>query len=1184
VCEQEPYLLELVRYIHINPVRARVLNGRADGHVGRKETFMMYRLPSMKPLLTVLAALLLCWSLGAPSAQVAEGRGPFEECANGIDDDGNEGIDEAKCRLSPTSLPISHQGTVTPELWNGSSLTCADFGFQFGFRVDAPFGSATRYYFDPSMNSAATNLTGGAPFDEGNYVDLIFDEEGVLVGWEASLPIEAVFIKGSSEGNLYVYDPEATSDTDLGSPELVNQIASVELCYGYRVGVAKTAQAERTETYEWTIDKSVDGSTLSGFSGDTFSSSYQVDVQRTVLIEETVSGSITIMNPSPVPVTFTVGDVLDGMVIAEVTCASFSLDPHASTTCTYQVANGGLTNTATVTTSSPIVGSASVTVPVIPDPSPTIIGYPTVNITDTSGLSWTASESASFAYTQPFSCPTDPAQYTDGALEIVVPNTATIVETGQSDSVTVTSSCYLPVATTTAAASYQRTYGWTIAKSAVPTSHAGFVGDAFGSTYTVSVVRTATDANFAVSGTISITNPNPVQPLPVSVSDLVGAQLATLDWACAGVFSVPPGATSLCNYTAQFGNVQPPNGSNVATVATPSGSTVVATAAYAFGEPTQVIGYPTVNITDSSGRSWTASGSGSFTYAQPFACSTNPADYTGNMDIDAVPNTATIVETGQSDSVTVTTSCYLPSAITTAAASYQRTYGWTIDKSVSPASHTGFAGDTFQSDYTVSVEKTVLDVGFAVSGTISITNPNPVQPLPVSVSDLVGAQPATLDCGGEFSVPPGATSQCNYTAQFGNVRPPDGTNVVTVGTASSGFALTATAAYVFGEPTQVIGSPTVNITDTNGGSWTVSDTANFTYMQTFECPTDPTQYTDGVFSTRFSNQATIRETGASDDAAVDLACYQAARINVLKLTQGVVDPNRSWSVSVHAGPDGFSTEALGTASTLDDADGVLEPVDSNGQKLDLSFYESYTLCETSVPAGWSLLALVDLDGDGVAETTVVPYNPNEDETVPQDLGNRCIDFGVGTELPLLPGETLSFEFDNQFPGGEPRSSGYWKNWNGCTEGGQAANADRNGGWVEGFWLLEDVLDPEITGGIVWDDILPSGKDIAPFVISTCEMAVAILDQRSLRDGRKQSNDAAYTLTMHLLAAQMNFAAGAETCPEAWDAALTAETLLDDYNFDGTASYLRKGAGRAAALELANTLERYNRGELCSKGP
>lgn len=229
-----------------------------------------------------------------------------------------------------------------------------------------------------------------------------------------------------------------------------------------------------------------------------------------------------------------------------------------------------------------------------------------------------------------------------------------------------------------------------------------------------------------------------------------------------------------------------------------------------------------------------------------------------------------------------------------------------------------------------------------------------------------------------------------------------------------------------------------------------------------------------------------------------------------------------------------------------------------------------------------MIWMVDTDNDGVADTVVPPYNPNADDPVPADVGNRCFDFGAGTSYPVPAGGTLVFEVDNTFPGGEPRTPGYWKNWNTCTGGGQQYTATANSedidgdgeveGWervASGWALLDDILnDP----GITWGD----------FTILTCEEGVSILDQRDIITGKKMASDAAYTLAMHLLAAQLNFAAGAESCQAALDAAVAAEELLVDIGFDGTGKYLRpKDAEYQTALELAYTLDQYNNGYVCS---
>lgn len=68
---------------------------------------------------------------------------------------------------------------------------------------------------------------------------------------------------------------------------------------------------------------------------------------------------------------------------------------------------------------------------------------------------------------------------------------------------------------------------------------------------------------------------------------------------------------------------------------------------------------------------------------------------------------------------------YELTATKTADATFTRTYTWTIDKSVAPAAHSGFAGEQFSSDYDVVVDQTVVDSDWVVAGEITVKNPTP---------------------------------------------------------------------------------------------------------------------------------------------------------------------------------------------------------------------------------------------------------------------------------------------------------------------------------------------------------------------------------------------------------------------------------------------------------------------------
>jgi uncharacterized repeat protein (TIGR01451 family)/CSLREA domain-containing protein len=269
---------------------------------------------------------------------------------------------------------------------------------------------------------------------------------------------------------------------------------------------------------------------------------------------------------------------------------------------------------------------------------------------------------------------------------------------------------------------------------------------------------------------------------------------------------------------------------------------------------------------------------------------------------------------------------------------------------------------------------------------------------------------------------------------------------------------------------------------------------------------------------------------------------QRGSVTLRKTTNGVVDPSKD-ILFVLTGP-GLPTAGL-TRSTFGDQDGILEwPSLVPGQ---------YKVCESPVPAGFT--SFWKLDG-----VIVTPYNPDASKNPPEDLGTRCYDFSVS------PGQARAFEVDNSRPGGDPRTIGYWKNWNRCTGGNQSATAQKNGGAAAGFFLVEDLLP----------------QTIGDFSITTCEQAVKLLSKQD-QAGRNRASDAAYELGAQLLAARLNLAAGAETCSAVQQAVLDGQTLLDGINFTGSGDYLgskSKDPKRPQALSLAATLDRYNNGTLC----
>jgi hypothetical protein len=316
-----------------------------------------------------------------------------------------------------------------------------------------------------------------------------------------------------------------------------------------------------------------------------------------------------------------------------------------------------------------------------------------------------------------------------------------------------------------------------------------------------------------------------------------------------------------------------------------------------------------------------------------------------------------------------------------------------------------------------------------------------------------------------------------------------------------------------------------------------------------------------------------------EEAASD-TCDIGSRVDLVKLTNGDPTTSITWTFEIYNGPDGFGSTVIVSDTT--------PPALLDFGNINLDPAATYTLCELEVPPDYATSWAIDNNNNGVidaGDTLLTPYNP---DAPTEDLGNRCIDFGANTDpsIPLVPGETLHLIVDNDQEGGSPRTPGYWKNWNGCTGGMQQYTAEKNGGWEQGFWLVEDVLAQSYGGAIVWDDI--NTDDPFEFRIDGCEVAVDLLDKRmvvdpnEVGDGRKKASDPLHNLAAHLLAAQLNFGADACTTPQVQDWAEEAETLLDTYNFDGDSHDLlgKKSPDALKAKELAGYLDDYNNGAFC----
>jgi hypothetical protein len=906
---------------------------------------------------------------------------------------------------------------------------------------------------------------------------------------------------------------------------------------------SKDADTSYTRTFTWEITKITDG-TYDKFIGDPATShGYEVSVDQTVTESAfAVNGTITVHNPNPsAAMTVSLSDSVGGTP-ATLGCGGTLVVPAGgSATCGYSadlLSKTDGTNTATVTLNS--IDFSATADYVFGDPT-TIIGSPTINVTDTNGEYWTASGDTGWIYGRDFVCSTNPADYSDGFYSFIHTNTATIVETGQSDDATVTVNCYAPIPSKDANTYYTRQYDWTITKDYDGT-YDKFIGDpATSHLYQVSVDQTVSEYDYAVDGTITVQNPNPSAAMTVSLSDSVGGTPATL--GCGGTLVVPAGGSATCDYSANLASKT--DGTNTATV-TLNSIDFGATADYEFGMPTNVIGNPIINVSDTNGESWMAYDDESWTYSRDFVCSSDPTDYTDGFYSFTHTNKATIVETGQSDDAEVNVNCYAPVITKDASASYDERHDWNVIKTVTDPVGPFYPGDTPSWTWTIDIIETVVDQNFAISGDIDVTNPaGSPGSITVALSDVLDdGTSVNLVCDGSLTVAPGATETCGYSA-----IPNDASATLNTATGtfnSIDFVATANVSFVKNvvNDDAAVSDTEIGLTDES-----VSGGDQFTAIESGLCSSDREIYgAEGAYTVNgITNTAILtdeEDTEYTSTATTSYTC-EASFVDIYKTTNGApADPTKDIVFTLY-GPGGPEEQ-----STL-------------GNGADIQFQTAlvpgaqYTICENPVPAGYTFEILIN-------GGNVLTYAGDATGAV------QCFDF-----IADPSGTTLTFSIENSFPGGAPRTPGYWKNWSTCSGGNQAETAAKLGGVAEGVFLLDDLL-PQTIGSLD---------------ITSCEDGVLILDARKLVGKNKNaSNDAAYTLARALLAARLNQDAGACVPYTGFEQVLDdADNLLASIGFDGTGDYLdpknkKEAELRADALYLYGIIDNYNNGYLCTGEP
>jgi hypothetical protein len=437
--------------------------------------------------------------------------------------------------------------------------------------------------------------------------------------------------------------------------------------------VAKTAAGTYDRTVEWKLEKTVDDESHSGNAGENAGTSkwHVVATKVETYGNYQVSGTITISNSNDVDVPFSLSDVLDDGAVASIDC------PGPGTDTGVAPANGSVDCPYTASPIDPEVALPAMNhVAVVPDDpniggdeadvgfsytEATVIGDDSVTLDDDhTGDHEVISDTTEITTPEDFPCPDDATLYEDGTYEYDVLNTVTLTgeHTDLSEDANVHVVCTLDKlgVEKTATGSFDHTITWTLEKSVDPEHHVGVPGDTFSSDWTIVVTKTEKDSNFAVSGSVTITNSAAIDQA-FTVSDVLdtGDSIA-LD--CGGATVVPAGDQVICTYDASVADASATL--NTATVSAPGNDDVTATADVSFSGTT--IGDEETTLTDPHlDIDKPESGDDTVVQAEAFECPTDASLYVNGVYTFVVPNTAYLdgYNTHLSDSAEVDVTCNL---------------------------------------------------------------------------------------------------------------------------------------------------------------------------------------------------------------------------------------------------------------------------------------------------------------------------------------------------------------------------------------------------------------------------------------------------------------------------------------------------------------------------------------------
>jgi uncharacterized repeat protein (TIGR01451 family) len=566
----------------------------------------------------------------------------------------------------------------------------------------------------------------------------------------------------------------------------------------------------------------------------------------------------------------------------------------------------------------------------------------------------------------------------------------------------------------TANPTFDRAFTWSILKSVVgPTTQTANAGTSVGFDYTVAVTKsTPVDANWAVSGTITVKNPNAFA-VTGTISDIIaGAPMSTCVVTGGATQTFPAAATTPVAYSCSFSSK--PSYSvltNTATVTwlkdgftantVNSGSAMFQFGTGSAGNPSAT--HDSINVYDAfNGGTAALLGTTNASISYPVHKDILvPTGISGCVNVD---NTATFTPQNPnntpSNSSSVTTHvCVTGHDLTvskTVNPSYTKTYTWTIAKTVDGVTAAGpISSDqpTVPAHYSVVTTKTGANHDFKLAGTISVTNPNSFAVAGATVTDQAPTGFTCVVTGGTLgSIAANATVTVPYACTYsGATAPTTGTNHATVAwtaasvpnDASGNTSAVASAAYDFSTATVTVEHNAVDVLDTNTNTPLATNvTAGGTYtydlnvpVPNFACTTTP-------------NTASVTDTGKP----TSVLAHSTATIQLCRTQKGLAlsktaDPSftRGYTWSITKSVDQTSVTTSSDTATF-----------------------NYTVVATKsgpTDSGWKVTGTITVVNPNVYSVDNVQVSEQG-----VDNGGLCTLNGTGAIGTLTQGQTGSVDY------------------------------------------------------------------------------------------------------------------------------------------------------------------------------